>query len=415
MLPLTPLENCTSRDKETGDIFFAYADRDWILDGATVHVSLVGFDNGLQKTRQLNGVSSGEINTDLTGGVNVNAANMLREAAGLSFIGITKGGDFDQDEANAIPLLKRSGNPNGKPNSDVLLPITNGQDALQRKPQRWVINLCHLSEIAAALYESPFQRVVSDVKPSRDANRDKGLRTYWWKLQRSRPDMTNAIHGLSRFIAIPRVAKYRVCLWFTLPTLTDDQTVVIAKDDDFTFGVLQSRIHDLWAYRAGTQVRERESGFRYRKECFETFPFPEPTDEQREAIADAAKALDGLRNNWLNPSEWVRTEVLEFPGAVDGPWRRFVVEADARGIGTVKYPRVVPKDAVAESELKKRTLTNLYNLRPAWLANAHAKLDAAVLAAYGWPADTSDDDLLAKLLELNLSRGGTEATPEVEE
>ena len=98
-----------------------------------------------------------------------------------------------------------------------------------------------------------------------------------------------------------------------------------------------------------------------------------------------------------------------------GPWRRFVVEADARGIGTVKYPRVVPKDATAEKELKKRTLTNLYNLRPAWLAHAHAMLDAAVLAAYGWPADISDDDLLAKLLELNLSRGGTEATPEVEE
>ncbi|MCU0704894.1 MAG: hypothetical protein MUF18_13025 [Fimbriiglobus sp.] len=72
-------------------------------------------------------------------------------------------------------------------------------------------------------------------------------------------------------------------------------------------------------------------------------------------------------------------------------------------------PRLVPKDAAAEKELKKRTLTNLYNLKPAWLTNAHAALDAAVLASYGWPVGISDDELLAKLLELNLSHAGTAA------
>lgn len=158
------------------------------------------------------------------------------------------------------------------------------------------------------------------------------------------------------------------------------------------------------------------SGFSYTPStCFETFPFPEPSDGQREAIAAAAKQLDTLRNNWLNPPEWVRREVLEFPGSADGPWKRFVVDADDRGIGSVKYPRVVPKDAASEKELKKRTLTNLYNQRPAWLANAHAQLDAAVLAAYGWPADISDDDLLAKLLELNLSRAGITSAITAEE
>ncbi len=80
-----------------------------------------------------------------------------------------------------------------------------------------------------------------------------------------------------------------------------------------------------------------------------------------------------------------------------------MVDADARGIGTVRYPRLVAK-AEHAAELKKRTLTNLYNARPAWLANAHATLDAAVLAAYGWPADIADDDLLARLLALNLTR-----------
>jgi hypothetical protein len=118
----------------------------------------------------------------------------------------------------------------------------------------------------------------------------------------------------------------------------------------------------------------------------------------------AAKELDTLRNNWLNPPEWTRQEVLEFPGSVHGPWVRYVHDADERGIGTVRYPRVVPKDEACAQKLAKRTLTNLYNERPTWLALAHQKLDAAVFAAYGWDPALSDDALLAALLELNLQR-----------
>ncbi|HAX23654.1 MAG TPA: adenine methyltransferase, partial [Chloroflexi bacterium] len=63
------------------------------------------------------------------------------------------------------------------------------------------------------------------------------------------------------------------------------------------------------------------------------------------------------------------------------------------------------------AELKKRTLTNLYNQRPTWLANAHARLDAAVWDAYGWPeppAETDDETILTRLLALNLERAQTE-------
>ena len=73
-------------------------------------------------------------------------------------------------------------------------------------------------------------------------------------------------------------------------------------------------------------------------------------------------------------------------------------------IGTVRYPRLVPKDEECAKQLKKRTLTNLYNERPTWLDLAHKKLDAAVFAAYGWSPDMSDDELLAALLALNLER-----------
>jgi hypothetical protein len=121
-------------------------------------------------------------------------------------------------------------------------------------------------------------------------------------------------------------------------------------------------------------------------------------------IAEAAKELDRLRCGWLNPPEWTREEVLEFPGSIDGPWARYVHEPDSRGIGTVRYPRVVPRDEECAKELKKRTLTNLYNERPTWLDLTHQKLDTAVFAAYGWDRTMSDDDLLAALLALNQQR-----------
>jgi hypothetical protein len=122
-------------------------------------------------------------------------------------------------------------------------------------------------------------------------------------------------------------------------------------------------VHELWARGTGTQLREVESGFRYTPTTtFETFPFPHPTDDQREAIAAVALRLNELREGWLNP-----------PGASD-------------------------------EDLEARTLTNLYNQMPAWLRDAHADLDAAVLTAYGWPADPPADGLLARLLDLNLQR-----------
>jgi hypothetical protein len=173
-------------------------------------------------------------------------------------------------------------------------------------------------------------------------------------------------------------------------------------------------------------------------------PLKPKTDCESTAIAQAAAELDRLRTNWLNPPEWTREEILEFPGSLDGPWARFIESAkvapprregaasggarnsksgsgdkggstgalvpdgvrDLHCVGDlhcVRYPRLVPKDAACAKELKKRTLTNLYNQRPQWLALAHEKLDA-VFAAYGWPVTLSDDDLLAKLLALNLER-----------
>jgi type II restriction/modification system DNA methylase subunit YeeA len=157
--------------------------------------------------------------------------------------------------------------------------------------------------------------------------------------------------------------------------------------------------------RLGTSLEDRP---RYTPSTtFETFPFPEgltpnipakdyASDPRAIAIAKAANRLDELRNAWLNPPDLVRIEPEVVPTAEQR-------EAGAKPI----YPdRILPKDTQAAATLRERTLTNLYNQRPQWLADAHRDLDAAVAAAYGWPADISEEDALAKLLALNLARAG---------
>jgi hypothetical protein len=299
----------------------------------------------------------------------------------------------------------------------------------------WIIDFgFDLPAETAALYENPFELVKVRVLPERSNVKRKRYRELWWLHAEPCAAMRKILAPLRRFIVTPTVAKHRVFTWLEAPTLPDHQLVAIARSDDYFLGVLHSRVHEVWARAQGTQVRERESGFRYTPTtCFETFPFPWPpgqepnsggaaapgraprpagggahsTDPQVQAIAEAARELDRLRNTWLNPPEWTREEVLEFPGSADGPWARYVHDPDHRGIGTVRYPRIVPKDAECAVNLKARTLTNLYNQRPTWLALAHEKVDAAVFAAYAWNPAMTDDQLLESLLALNLERAAS--------
>ena len=192
-----------------------------------------------------------------------------------------------------------------------------------------------------------------------------------------------------RYIATPRVAKHRLFAWFDIRICPDNQLVVIARDDDTTFGIVHSRFHEIWSLRLGTSLEDRP---RYTPSTtFETFPFPEglspnvpaaeyATEARATAIAEAGRRLVELRDRWMNPPEWVEW--------VDEPVPGFPRRAAARS-------------ETPEKELKKRTLTNLYNARPQWLDDAHAALDAAVAAAYGWPPEIPADDALRALLELN--------------
>jgi len=362
------------RIKQTGDIFMAWSDRPWILDGAAVRVSMVGFDDGAQTERMLDGQSVPTINSDLTASVDITQAEPLEENAELSFIGTQKSGPFEIDGSLAQTMLSLKGNPNGRPNSDVVKPWVNGSDITDRSRGIWIIDFGSKTSLEdAALYEQPFEYVRHHVKPIRDIVRRKSHRDRWWLFGDTRPGMRDAISALNRYIATPRVSKHRLFAWLEPNVIPDSAVAVIARSDDYFFGVLHSRAHELWALRQGTSLEDRP---RYTPTTtFETFPFPwppghEPADDPRvEAIADAARDLVTKRDAWLNP------------------------------------------EGATPADLKKRTLTNLYNDRPTWLDLAHQRLDRAVLDAYGWPHDLSDDDLLARLLVLNLARAAAQGAP----
>lgn len=378
-----------SRILETGGIFLAWPDRAWIQDGAAVRVSIVGFDDGSQqeratlihegdgsdpKKRTTREQAVSVIRADLTSGADLRQAKRLKENAGKSFEGVKPAGKFDLPGSMAREWLDLP-NPSGVSNADVLKPYIGGDDLTDRNKDRYTVDFNQMSLEEAEKYRRPMQYVREKVKPVRDDKSDKGKREKWWLYDRARPDLRAAIELLPRFIGTSRVAKYRAFTWLPVSIIPSDLVTVIAAADDQTFGVLNSSIHAAWALRMGTALEDRP---RYTPTtCFETFPFPSPTPEQQTAIEQAAWYLEKSR-------KFLHT-----------------------------------KDAPGRSAGVKLGLTEMYNLLTEYratgaekivglsgLADAHILLDEAVAAAYGWIWPMSEDELLGKLLALNLERSG---------
>jgi type II restriction/modification system DNA methylase subunit YeeA len=268
-------------------------------------------------------------------------------------------------------MLSAPLNVNGRPNADVVKRRLGGHDITGRPRDVWIIDFgTEMSEEEASLYEAPFQYVLTHVKPLRMENRRPRFKRKWWLHGDPRPGLRAAIRELRRCIVTPEVAKHRLFVWMDTTVIPDHKLHVIARDDDYFFGVLHSQIHEVWSLRIGSTLEDRPSYSSSR--TFETFPFPwppgqeSPNDPRVEAIAAAARDLVAKRDAWLNP-----------PGA-------------------------------SEADLKKRTLTNLYNQRFTWLDLAHQRLDRAVFDAYGWPPDLTDEQILERLLALNLERAAAQ-------
>jgi len=380
------------RITESTRIFEAWDDEDWINDGVAVRVSLVCFGN--RKGATLDGNVLSGINADLTpAGLDLTKSKKLPENRDCCFYATVKAGKFDIDGVTARDWI-RLPNPHGKPNSKVVKPWANAMEVTRRSSDKWVVDFgADMTLADAAMYEAPFDYVLRMVKPERDKTRRDKYRNVWWLFAEPIPGMRLALKKLRRYAATPALAKHRLFVWMPIQMVPDHALMVVARDDDEAFGILHSRVHELWALRMGTSLEDRP---RYTPTTtFETFPFPEGltpnllpenyTNPHGIAIAEAAKRLNQLRENWLNPPEWIQ----RIPEIVPG------------------FPDRIQAKRGHENDLKQRTLTNLYNARPAWLQYAHNALDAAVAKAYGWTDYTPvmlDEEILRRLLELNQRR-----------
>jgi type II restriction/modification system DNA methylase subunit YeeA len=343
---------------------------------------------------RLNGEKVKIVFPDLTSGAtDLTKAVRLPENVGVAFQGSKKVGPFEVSGEIARKWLTAPINPNGRPNSDVLKLSWIAIDVVRFPRDAWIVDFgLSMNDADAALYEAPFSRIIQYVRPLREENKRESRKRNWWRHGDGQPAMRAAISSLSRYIVTPEVAKHRIFRWAPGVVLPDCKLMVIARNDDTTFGILHSRFHQQWSLRLGMTLEDRPT---YTPSTtFESFPFPEgltpkipasayAADPRSVKIAIAAKRLNELREAWLNPPDLVKRVPEVVPGFPD---------------------RILPVDDKAAATLKKRTLTNLYNERPAWLTNAHRDLDVAVAEAYGWPADISEEDALARLFALNQSR-----------
>lgn len=385
--------------KRDGDIFMAWSDRPWILEGAAVRVSMIGFDLGDEQKKYLDGTLVNAINADLTSNIDLTVARSLIANAGLFARGIETGGPFEITDDEAKRLMTKP------KNRSIIVPIVNGKDITSRSRNTWVIDFEQTPQVSPQNYrdiydllKARWQQEVSDESNKRPPE----SRKEWWQFRRSGEKLRSIIGKLPRYICTPRVAKHRLFVWISRPTVPDSALFVFARDDDYFFGALHAYPHEIWSLRKGTWLGKGNDPRYTPTTTFETYPFPwapgkeDTSSGAYQAISAAAKQLHEEREAWLNPSDLIR------------------LGADTNG-----------------KTLQERTLTNLYNALAAYrmgsangekitpsakdfaprLAALHDALDTAVLAAYSWSdlvgrlrTSEGDQELLGRLLALNLKR-----------
>jgi hypothetical protein len=400
---------------ENTKFFDAWSNEPWMVDGAAVRVSLICFARDGQPTNNasLNGQKVDHINPNLTSGTDTSTVAKLQENLQTVFIGVQQSGPLNISRAIADRWLRSPLNPNGEPNSSVIRSYATTDNIVGRPRDEFLIDFpSGLDEDSASLFELPFEHLrAASYDPHRDGEEvnfreyrttTSGQNSQWWEAHRSRPAMRRAIGEAENYLATGETTEHRVFRFLPSTVVPDKSLYAFPTAGMVGFGILQSGIHENWCTYFGNRIgagNQRRYNASY---VYLTFPFPEgltpnipaadyAADPRAIVIATAAARLNELRENWLNPADLVVREPEVVPGYPD---------------------RILPKDEAAAAELKKRTLTNLYNARPAWLDNAHKALDEAVAEAYGWGEDyraglLTEVEILARLFRLNQERTAT--------
>lgn len=321
--------------------------------------------------------TDGAINADLTVGTDVTGAIPLLSNEALSFRGITFMGAGFILPANHAAVFKSY----GEPYDQVIRSYISGRDLVSTKRNVFAIDLFgwNIDEVRKKLPRI-YQHLLETVKPVRDVDNRLSYREEWWIFAEPRSEFREAIKGLPRFIATSQTARHRVLQFLDKSWLPDQTLVLIAASDGFTLGVLSSRIHVVWAFALGGWLGVGNDHRYSNSRTFACFPFPIVSGRLRAAIDICGEELDVLRKRVQGEHpDLTLTQIYN------------VLEKLRRG---------EPLDA-ADEAIKDKGLVLI-------VKELHDKLDALVAEAYGWPADLSDEDILALLAALNAERAAEE-------
>lgn len=337
---------------KSGEIVNAISTQEWSGE-ADVHVSIVNWIQGKEKffgQRYLDDVPVSEINTSLKAEQSFTGAKKIITNKGKSFEGChLHGKDFlITDDLMSKWISERP------LNKKVLTRVVDGNSLLYpSRPFQWAIDFNDMSLEEASLFKEPFEHVKKLVKPHRDHNKRKIRREKWWQYGEKCPGMRKAIDGLKCYFCLPKIAKYTFFRSIPADVLPIEANMVVASDDFFILGILNSKVHLDWVLAQRSTLEDRT---RYTNTtCFETFPFPNSASEkEKDEVRVAMTELEEFRNQLAISQEAKMTDIY--------------------------------------NEFYKEPTSQLYKL--------HRKLDRAVAESYGWKYRDSED-YKQKLFDMN--------------
>ena len=390
---------CLGRDAAI-HLAFAIPDHPWVdsADGAAVRIAMTVAAPGKGEGKRLDVVAEhegkgeglevelaeriGVLHADLGIGANVAGAQALRANGGISSPGFKlHGAGFIVTPEEAATLEADA------PIRD----YRNGRDLTDRPRGVKLIDLYGFdAEEVRRRWPATYQWVLERVKPERDHNNRASYRDNWWIFGEPRKDLRPALVGLPRYIATVETAKHRAFQFLDASIAPDNMLIAIALDDGHALGVLSSRMHVVWALAAGGRLGVGNDPRYNKSRCFETFPFPAASPDQKARIGGLAEQIDAHRKRVL-----ATHESLTLTGLYN------VLAKVSRG----DTPLNAKEKAIHEQGLV------------AVLKSLHDELDAAVLDAYGWSDlgvacwhdNASDEQILERLVALNAERAAEEA------
>ncbi|MDB9348536.1 class I SAM-dependent DNA methyltransferase [Nodularia spumigena] len=383
-------------------LIFAIPDHPWTDEGAAVRIAITAAElesSPVSNVVQLGDVifegegetpedsadlidiawdNVGEIFSNLQTGANLASCKKLQANSKLSSRGMEmRGSGFLLTREKAA--LLSSDTPNNINSLTVIKKYLNGRDITDKSRNLYAIDLFGLAiEEVEKIYPKIYQWIYERVKPERDVNNRKASRENWWIYGEARATFRPALKDLKRYIVTVETAKHRVFIFLNADIIPDNMLIALALDDAYFLGVLSSKIHVIWSLAAGGTLEDRP---RYNKtRCFDPFPFPEPTAEQKQKIRELGEKLDAHRK---------QVQAQHPDVTITGMYN------------LLEKLRAEQPFTDADRKYNDKALISI-------LKSIHDELDEAVFAAYGWSQNSSDNEILTQLVALNAERTAEE-------